>query len=130
MGYTLSTTVNQPFDAALAATREALSAQGFGVLTEIDLAATLQKKLGVQIAPQVILGACNPPSAYAALQAEESIGVLLPCNVVVRSVDDATTIVEAIDPQTMRQLTGNDAMGPLAEQIGGMLRGALASIGG
>jgi uncharacterized protein (DUF302 family) len=130
MGYTLSTTVNLPFDTALAATREALSAQGFGVLTEIDLAATLQKKLGVQIAPQVILGACNPPSAYAALQAEESIGVLLPCNVVVRSVDDATTIVEAIDPQTMRQLTGNDAMGPLAEQIGGMLRGALASIGG
>jgi len=130
MGYTLSTTVNLPFDTALAATREALSAQGFGVLTEIDLAATLQKKLGVQIAPQVILGACNPPSAYAALQTEESIGVLLPCNVVVRSVDDATTIVEAIDPQTMRQLTGNDAMGPLAEQIGGMLRGALASIGG
>jgi uncharacterized protein (DUF302 family) len=129
MGYTLSTTVNQPFDAALAATREALSAQGFGVLTEIDLAATLQKKLGVQIAPQVILGACNPPSAYAALQAEESIGVLLPCNVVVRSVDDATTIVEAIDPQTMRQLTDNEAMGPLAEQIGGKLRAALADLG-
>ena len=129
MGYTLSTTVNQPFDAALAATREALSAQGFGVLTEIDLAATLQKKLGVQIAPQVILGACNPPSAYAALQAEESIGVLLPCNVVVRSVDDVTTIVEAIDPLTMRQLTGNEAMGPLAEQIGGKLRAALADLG-
>lgn len=130
MGYTLSTTVNQPFDAALAATREALSAQGFGVLTEIDLAATLQKKLGVQIAPQVILGACNPPSAYAALQAEESIGVLLPCNVVVRSVDDATTIVEAIDPQTMRQLTDNEAMEPVAERIGGMLAAALASLRG
>jgi uncharacterized protein (DUF302 family) len=130
MGYTLSTTVNQPFDTALAATREALSAHGFGVLTEIDLAATLQKKLGVQVAPQVILGACNPPSAYAALQAEESIGVLLPCNVVVRSVDDATTIVEAIDPQTMHLLTGNAAMEPLAERIGGMLRAALASIGG
>ena|SRR5664279_2814752 len=128
MGYTLSTTVNQPFDTALAATREALAAQGFGVLTEIDLAATLQKKLGVQIAPQVILGACNPPSAYAALQAEESIGVLLPCNVVVRSVDDATTIVEAIDPQTMRQLTGNDAMEPVAERIGGMLAAVLASL--
>jgi uncharacterized protein (DUF302 family) len=129
MGYTLSTTVNQPFDAALAATREALSAQGFGVLTEIDLAATLQKKLGVEIAPQVILGACNPPSAYAALQAEESIGVLLPCNVVVRSVDDATTIVEAIDPQTMRQLTDNEAMGPLAERIGELLLAALADLG-
>jgi uncharacterized protein (DUF302 family) len=118
-----------PSTTALVATREALSGQGFGVLTEIDLAATLQKKLGVEIAPQVILGACNPPSAYAALQAEESIGVLLPCNVVVRSVDDATTIVEAIDPQTMRQLTDNDAMGPLAERIGEMLRAALADLG-
>jgi uncharacterized protein (DUF302 family) len=129
MGYTISTIVNQPFETALVATREALSGQGFGVLTEIDLAATLRKKLGVEIAPQVILGACNPPSAYAALQAEESIGVLLPCNVVVRSVNDATTIVEAIDPQTMRQLTGNDAMGPLAERIGEMLRAVLADLG-
>ena len=129
MGYTLTTTVSEPFDAVLSATREALSAQGFGVLTEIDLAATLQKKLGVQIAPQVILGACNPPSAYAALQAEESIGVLLPCNVVVRALDDSTTIVEAIDPETMHLLTDNDAMAPLAERIGGMLRAALASLG-
>jgi len=128
MGYTLSTTVTKPFDAALAATREALAAQGFGVLTEIDLAATLQKKLGVEVAPQVILGACNPPSAYAALQAEESIGVLLPCNVVVRSVDAETTIVEAIDPQTMHELTGNDAIQPVAERVGGMLQAALDSL--
>jgi uncharacterized protein (DUF302 family) len=129
MGYTLTTTVSEPFDTVLGATREALSAQGFGVLTEIDLAATLEKKLGVQIAPQVILGACNPASAYAALQAEESIGVLLPCNVVVRAVDASTTIVEAIDPETMHLLTDNDAMAPLAERIGGMLRAALASLG-
>ena len=129
MGYTLSTTVNLPFDTALAATREALSAQGFGVLTEIDLAATLQKKLGVQIAPQVILGACNPPSAYAALQTEESIGVLLPCNVVVRSVDAVTTIVDAIDPHTMHQLTGTAEMKPVADRVGEMLRAALDSLG-
>jgi uncharacterized protein (DUF302 family) len=129
MAYVLTTTVHQPFDATLAATREALATQGFGILTEIDLAATLHKKLDVEIAPQVILGACNPPSAYAALQAEESIGVLLPCNVVVRSVDAATTIVEAIDPQTMHQLTGNEAMQPVADRVGGMLRAALHSLG-
>jgi uncharacterized protein (DUF302 family) len=128
MGYALSTTVNKPFAATLAATREALAAQGFGVLTEIDLAATLRKKLDVEIAPQVILGACNPPSAYAALQAEESIGLLLPCNVVVRSLDEATTKVEAIDPQTMHELTGNEAMAPVAERIGAMLQGALDSL--
>lgn len=129
MGYALSTTVNQPFDATLTATRQALADQGFGILTEIDLAATLQKKLGAEIAPHVILGACNPPSAYAALQAEQSIGVLLPCNVVVRSLDASTTIVEAIDPQTMHQLTGNDAMRSVADRVGGMLRAALDSLG-
>lgn len=128
MGYALSTTVNKPFGTTLAATKEALAAQGFGVLTEIDMAETLQKKLGVEIEPQVILGACNPPSAYEALKAEESIGLLLPCNVVVRSVDSQTTIVEAIDPQTMHQLTGNEAMKPVAERIGGMLQATLDSL--
>ncbi|GAA4385543.1 DUF302 domain-containing protein [Agromyces bauzanensis] len=128
MGYALSTTVHQPFNTTLAATREALAAHGFGVLTEIDMAATLKKKLDVDIAPQVILGACNPPSAYEALQAEESIGLLLPCNVVVRSVDTETTAVETIDPATMHELTGNDAMLPVAERIGGMLRATLDSL--
>jgi len=129
MGYVLSITVNRPFEATLANAREALAAQGFGILTEIDLAATLHKKLGVEIAPQVILGACNPPSAYAALQAEESVGVLLPCNVVVRSVDAGTTIVDAIDPQTMHQLTGTAEMKPVADRVGEMLRAALDSLG-
>jgi uncharacterized protein (DUF302 family) len=129
MGYVLSITVNRPFEATLANAREALAAQGFGILTEIDLAATLHKKLGVEIAPQVILGACNPPSAYAALQAEESVGVLLPCNVVVRSVDAVTTIVDAIDPHTMHQLTGTAEMKPVADRVGEMLRAALDSLG-
>lgn len=128
MGYALSTTVDKPFRTTLAATREALAAQGFGVLTEIDMAETLQKKLGVEIEPQVILGACNPPSAYEALKAEESIGLLLPCNVVVRSVDSRTTIVEAIDPETMHKLTGNEAMKPVADRIGGMLQAMLDSL--
>jgi uncharacterized protein (DUF302 family) len=128
MSYALSTTIHKPFDESLAATREALGAHGFGVLTEIDMAATLKKKLGLDIAPQVILGACNPPTAYEALQAEESIGLLLPCNVVVRSVDGGTTTVEAIDPETMHLLTGNDAMAPVAQRIGGMLQAALDSL--
>ena len=129
MGYALSTTVNGPFDETLAATREALAAQGFGVLTEIDMAGTLKKKLGVDIPPHVILGACNPPSAYRAVQAEPSIGVLLPCNVVVRSAGEGSTIVEAIDPATMHELTGNAAMKDVAVTIGGMLQAVLDSLG-
>ena len=127
MGYALSTTVNRPFDETLAATREALAAQGFGVLTEIDMAGTLKKKLDVDILPHVILGACNPPNAYKAVQAEPSIGVLLPCNVVVRSAGEQT-IVEAIDPATMHELTGNAAMKDVAVTIGGMLQAVLDSL--
>jgi len=127
MGYALSTTVNRPFDETLAATREALAAQGFGVLTEIDMAGTLKKKLDVDIPPHVILGACNPPNAYKAVQAEPSIGVLLPCNVVVRSAGEQT-IVEAIDPATMHELTGNAAMKDVAVTIGGMLQAVLDSL--
>ncbi len=127
MGYALSTTVNRPFDETLAATREALAAQGFGVLTEIDMAGTLKKKLDVDIPPHVILGACNPPNAYRAVQAEPSIGVLLPCNVVVRSAGEQT-IVEAIDPATMHELTGNAAMKDVAVTIGGMLQAVLDSL--
>lgn len=129
MGYALSTTVNRPFDETLAATREALAAQGFGVLTEIDMAGTLKKKLDVDIPPHVILGACNPPNAYRAVQAEPSIGVLLPCNVVVRSAGEGSTIVEAIDPATMHELTGNAAMEDVAVTIGGMLQAVLDSLG-
>lgn len=128
MGYALSTTVNRPFDETLAATREALAAQGFGVLTEIDMAGTLKKKLDVDIPPHVILGACNPPNAYRAVQAEPSIGVLLPCNVVVRSAGEGSTIVEAIDPATMHELTGNAAMKDVAVTIGGMLQAVLDSL--
>ena len=76
----------------------------------------------------MILGACNPPSAFEALKAEESIGLLLPCNNVVRSIDQDTTIVEAIDPATMHVLTGNDALEPVAARVGGMLRAALGSL--
>ena len=83
----------------------------------------------MEIAPQIILGVCNPASAYAALQAEASIGVLLPCNVVVRAVEAGTTIVETIDPRTMHEFTGNDSIQPVAERVRGMLLVALDSLG-
>ena len=111
--YTLSTTLHRPYEETLEAVRVQLGEAGFGVLTEIDMRATLKQKLGVDIAPQVILGACRPQLAHEALQADPSIAALLPCNVVIRSVDDQTTVVEAFDPAAMVSLTG-DAGEPLA----------------
>ena len=128
MGYALSATVTQAFAPTLAATRAALAEQGFGVLTEIDLAATLKAKIDVDIAPQVILGACRPPLAHAALSAEPSIGLLLPCNVVVRAVDEGTTLVEAMDPQVMVALTDNAGLGSVADDARERLTAALASL--
>ena len=84
MNYALHVTVNQPYETVIGLTRAALAEHGFGVLTEIDLQATMKAKLNADIGPQVILGACRPPLALAALQAEPSVGLLLPCNVVVR----------------------------------------------
>ena len=128
MHYALSTTVPAGFDETLNATRAQLAEVGFGVLTEIDLAATLKSKIGVDIAPQVILGACRPPLAHAALQAEPSIGLLLPCNVVVRAVDDDHTIVEAMDPGVMVGITGNDALLDVATDARERLSRALGSL--
>jgi len=102
--YTLSATVALPYDEAVVATRAALAGQGFGVLTPIDLAATLKTKLDVDVPRQVILGACRPPLAYAALQIDSSVAAMLPCNVVVRSLDAESCLVEAFDPAVMTQL--------------------------
>ena len=127
-GYALSTSVPRSFDETVTATREALVEQGFGVLTEIDIKATLKAKLDVDVADQVILGACRPPLAYASLQAEPSIGLLLPCNVVVRSVDASTTLVEAVNPQTMVALTDNGALQAVADEATERLTAALATL--
>lgn len=128
MSYVLTNTVRRPFVDTLAATRASLADQGFGILTEIDMQATLKAKLDVDIPPQVIFGACQPPLAYAALQLEPSIGLLLPCNIVVRSLDRDQTVVEAIDPQTMVALTGNDALAAVADEAGQRLAAALDAI--
>ncbi|MGD8151218.1 DUF302 domain-containing protein [Ornithinimicrobium sp. Y1694] len=128
MSYALSTTVGRPFADVLDATRTALADQGFGVLTEIDLAATLKSKIGAEIPDQVILGACQSVLAHTAIQAEPSIGLLLPCNVVVRSVDDTTTVVEAMDPDVMVTMTRNDDLAGVAADARERLSTALGSI--
>ena len=126
--YTLSTTLAQPYDAAVAATREALADQGFGILTEIDLAATMKAKLDVDLPPQVILGACRPPLAYEAISVDPSIAAVLPCNVVVRSVDEHTTVVEAFDPDAMMGLAGSGALDSVAADAKARLTAALAAL--
>jgi uncharacterized protein (DUF302 family) len=128
MSYAMTVTVNRAFDDALQATRECLLAQGFGVLTEIDLKATMKAKLDVNIPAQVILGACRPPLAFAALQVEPSVGLLLPCNVVVRYLNDDTTVVEALDPKVMVALTHNEALSLVADEAGRRLAAALAAL--
>jgi len=129
MSYGISISVDQPFDQVVPAVRAALTDQGFGILTEIDMAATMKAKLDVDIAPQIILGACNPTLAHRALQAEQSIGLLLPCNVVVRSAGQARTTVEALDPTVMVAVTGNDRLQVIADDAAARLGAALASVG-
>ncbi len=115
------------FDAAVTAVRRALADQGFGVLTEIDVTATLKAKLDHDMEDYLILGACNPPLAHRALDTDRSIGLLLPCNVVVRR-DGDHTLVQALDPGTMVTLTGLDALGPVAEEATARLDAALRAL--
>ena len=126
-GYTLTATLDRPYEQALPDVRAALADQGFGVLTEIDIRATLSAKLGVEVAPQVILGACRPPLAHRALEIDPSVATMLPCNVVVRAVDDQTTVVEAFDPGAMSALAGDD-LAPVAEEARTRLTAALADL--
>ena len=128
MGFTISRTLAMPYDDALAATREALSGEGFGILTEIDLAATMKAKLDVDLPPQMILGACRPPLAYEAIKVDPSIAAVLPCNVVVRSLDEATTLVEVFDPDAMMGLADTDALDTVAADAKQRLTAALAAL--
>jgi len=133
MTYTLSTTISLPWAEALDRTRDALSAQGFGILTEINVRSTFEAKLGTEAADAVgdyvILGACNPALASRALAAEPEMGALLPCNVVVRRSKDAgVTTIEAIDPQTMVQFSASPAVKEVADDAGSRLRKTLAAL--
>jgi uncharacterized protein (DUF302 family) len=126
--YGLKVTTPDGVEQAEVRIRDALAAEGFGVLTEIDLAATLQAKLGVQMPPYRILGACRPPLAAQAVASEPDIGLLLPCNVVVYAEDDHT-VVAALDPLMMTDVTGNTSLREVAEDARGRLERALLAVG-
>ena len=123
-GYTLSATTPLPFQQAVERVREELKADGFGVLCEIDVQATLKEKLGVDGEPYLILGACNPPLAHQALQAEPELGALLPCNVVVYE-RDGSTHVSAIDAERMLSIVGNDQLSEIAADVKRRLAGVV-----
>lgn len=116
------------FDTVVGQTREALADQGFGVLTEIDVQATLRAKLGEEMDPYLILGACNPPFAHKAIGAEPQIGVLLPCNVVVR-VEDGDVVVDAMDPTAVMSVVESPGVAEVAEEVGARLAAAIDAIG-
>jgi uncharacterized protein (DUF302 family) len=115
-GYTLTSTTPTPFAETVERVRAELQAEGFGVLCEIDVQATLKEKLGVDGEPYLILGACNPPLAHHALEAEPDLGALLPCNVVVYERGGQTT-VSAVDAERMLSIVGNDALMPIAADV-------------
>lgn len=126
--YTMRTTVPRPYEETVAAVRAELVEAGFGVLTEIDLRATLKAKLDVDVAPQVILGACRPQLAHQALQVEPSIAAMLPCNVVVRGIDDTTTVVEAFDPDVMTSFAGDGEAGEALRSVATDARARLTAV--
>jgi uncharacterized protein (DUF302 family) len=125
--YAFGKTVSMGFDQAVAAVTQALAKEGFGVLTEIDVQATLKKKLNLDRPPYKILGACNPQFAAKALDAEPQIGALLPCNVVVR-VDGGKTIVEFMDPDAVLQLVGRPEVGTIAAEVRQRLQRVMATL--
>ena len=122
-GYTLTATTTAPFADAVEHVRAELKQEGFGVLTEVDVQATLREKLGAEMEPYLILGACNPPLAHGALTTEAELGALLPCNVVVYQ-RDGTTHISAIDAERMLSIVDNDQLAPIAAQV----RERLASV--
>jgi len=126
--YTMNVTLDQPYDETVAAVREALTGQGFGVLTEIDVRATMKAKLDVDVPAQIILGACRPELAHKALSAAPSLGALLPCNVVVRTAADGRTVVEAIDPDAMARLEASPAVREVATEARDRLSAALDTL--
>ena len=126
--YGFSKVVNLGYDEAIEKVTDELKKEGFGVLTEIDVKATLKKKLAVDFKPYKILGACNPPFAYKALQSEEQIGLMLPCNVIVYVNDEGKTVVAAVDPIASMQAVKNESLGEVAETIQGKLKKVISNL--
>lgn len=128
MAYSFNKTLDMDFDSAIEKVTEALKGEGFGVLTDIDVKATLKKKLDVDFQHYRILGACNPGYAHKALLAENKIGAMLPCNVVVQQHDDGKVEVSAVDPIASMQAIGNDALGEIATEVRAKLEKVIASL--
>ena len=127
--YGMRTRVSAPYEQAVAQVTAALKAEGFGVLTTIDVQATLKQKLDVDFRRYVILGACNPPLAHRALSTELEIGLLLPCNVIVYEADDgAGSVVSIVDPHTMLGTGINPSLAPVADEAAARLRRVLAAL--
>lgn len=127
MNYGMTIRSPAPFAEAVASVRAALKAQGFGVLTEIDLRATMREKLNEEMEDYLIFGACNPPLAHRALTADRSIGLLLPCNVVVRA-EGGQTVIEALDPQVIAAVAEEPGLRSVADEAAARLRAALDSL--
>lgn len=128
MTYHFSKTVDMPFDAAVAATTSALKDHGFGVLTQIDVKDTLNKKIGVDFRPYLILGACNPKLAYEALTLEDKIGTMLPCNVVVQQHDAHKVEISAVDPVASMSAIDNEKLAGMAGKVRDLLKEVIAAI--
>ena len=125
MSYYLAKTVDAPFERVLADVVERLKTEGFGILTDIDVQATLKSKIGADMAKYRILGACNPGFAHEALRKEDKLGVLLPCNVIVRETSDGRVEVASVDPVVAMERTGNPALAATAEEVGRRLARAI-----
>lgn len=128
MTYAFTKTLDMPFDAAIPYVTEALKGKGFGVLTTIDVKATMKTKLDKDLAPYMILGACNPGFAFKALQAENLIGTMLPCNVVVREVEPGKVEVAAVDPIASMQAIANPDLASVAGEVQGLLKEMVAGL--
>ncbi len=129
-GYAFSTVLDTPFEDAISRVKNALKEEGFGVLTEIDVKATLKKKLDKEFRRYVILGACNPPYAYRSLEADLDVGLLLPCNVIVYETDDGKAYVAAINPVSALEIIKSQELRTIAEEVSEKLKRAIEKASG